>query len=110
MAELHVDTPTSSRERAMMPKGSAGLRRAFEGGSLVIYRVNTWRHAHSSIVPKGRFWRRKGKIADARDRKAPRALYRVFFTRCFPGDCLVRGEISFFDEMVASRRGLHGRI
>lgn len=28
VAELHVDTPTSSRERAMMPKGSASLRRA----------------------------------------------------------------------------------
>jgi len=62
---------------------------------------------------EGGFGEKKGQIAKcslATLRHRGRALYRVFFFNalltCFPGDCPARREISFFDEMVASCRGL----
>lgn len=65
--KLHVDTPTSPRERAVMPKGSGergGLRRPsrLRGRVFEIYRMNSWRHAHSSIIPKGGFGERRVKL------------------------------------------------
>lgn len=78
----------------------------------MIYRVNSWRHAHWPTRRRGGFGEREGKIADARDPKAPRGAISGLLHALFPWrlPCSGGDFVSFFDEMVASRRGLHGRI